>query len=113
VGQALRENGITLQNLDYSVPGDESPLPADGKIKVVRVREEIVVNQQALPFDTEYVSDNTLELGQTKIITEGSTVWRSSVFSFGTKTAKRYQEWWKAARPCRRQSIEKKLMVPT
>ncbi len=71
VGQALQENGITLQGLDYSQPDEASALPEDGNIKVVRVREEVVVSQQAIPFDTEYVSDDSLELGQTKVVNEG------------------------------------------
>jgi uncharacterized protein YabE (DUF348 family) len=71
VGEALQQNGITLQNLDYSKPDESSKLPEDGKIKVVRVREEVTVTQQAIAFDTDYVTDDSLSLGDTKVLSEG------------------------------------------
>lgn len=71
VGEALQQNGIPLQNLDYSDPDEASKLPEDGKIKVVRVREEVVVNQQAIAYGTDYVTDDTLGLGESKVMSEG------------------------------------------
>jgi uncharacterized protein YabE (DUF348 family) len=71
VGQALQNNGITLQNLDYSVPSDESPLPSDGVIRVVRVREEVKSEQETLPFKVSYQADSTLALDQHKELTAG------------------------------------------
>ncbi len=71
VGQALQNAGITLQNLDYSVPSDESPLPADGIIRVVRVREEVKSEQETLPFKVSYQPDSTLALDQRKEVTAG------------------------------------------
>jgi resuscitation-promoting factor RpfB len=71
VGQALQNNGISLQNLDYSTPSEDSPLPADGAIKVVRVREEVQVEQQSLPFKMTTREDNTLELDQRKEVSTG------------------------------------------
>jgi len=71
VGQALQNAGITLQNLDYSVPSDESPLPADGIIRVVRVREEVKSEQETLPFKVSYQPDSTLALDQSKEVTAG------------------------------------------
>jgi uncharacterized protein YabE (DUF348 family) len=70
-GEALAAAGIPLQDLDYSVPAEDEPLPLDGVIKVVRVREEVNVEESLIPFKTEYVSDSTLDLDQTKIITLG------------------------------------------
>jgi uncharacterized protein YabE (DUF348 family)/3D (Asp-Asp-Asp) domain-containing protein len=71
VGQALQNSGITLQNLDYSLPSDNSPLPADGIIRVVRVREEVKSEQESLPFKVSYQPDSTLALDQRKEITAG------------------------------------------
>lgn len=71
VGEALQQNGITLQNLDYSEPDEASKIPEDGKIKVVRVREEVTVTQQAIAYDTDYVTDDSLSLGETKVLSEG------------------------------------------
>ncbi len=71
VGEVLAKVGITLQDLDYSKPAETDALPEDGRILVVRVREEVLREQQTIPFTTESSTDNTLESGQTKIITAG------------------------------------------
>jgi resuscitation-promoting factor RpfB len=71
VGQALQETGISLQNLDYSEPSEESPVPADGKIKVVRVREALEVKQQVLAFGLDSTPDPTMEIGQRVVQTQG------------------------------------------
>ncbi len=71
-GQALAIAGVALQDLDYSVPADGQPLPVDGKIKVVRVREEVKVEQSLIPFKTEYTTDPTLDLDQTRVISLGA-----------------------------------------
>jgi len=54
VGQALAEAGLALVGEDYSMPAEDQALPADGRIKVVRVREEILTNQQLIPYDIRY-----------------------------------------------------------
>jgi uncharacterized protein YabE (DUF348 family) len=71
VGQALQASGITLQNLDYSIPAEEDPLPADGAIRVVRVREEVQVQQESIPYDVDYTVDDSLGLDEKKVITAG------------------------------------------
>lgn len=70
-GAALASTGVSLQDLDYSIPAEQEPLPIDGKIKVVRVREEVSLEKTLIPFKTEYGSDPDLELDQTKIATLG------------------------------------------
>jgi 3D (Asp-Asp-Asp) domain-containing protein len=71
VGEALQTSGITLENLDYSLPSEDSPLPSDGKIRVVRVREEVLVQQQSIPYKVVYQADDTLELDQQNVVTAG------------------------------------------
>lgn len=71
VGEVLAKVGITLQDLDYSKPAETEALPEDGRIVVVRVREEVLREQQSIPFTTDSTTDNTLESGQKKIITPG------------------------------------------
>ncbi|MBW8012024.1 MAG: DUF348 domain-containing protein [Chloroflexi bacterium] len=51
VGQALAEAGFAMQGLDFSQPLESDPLPEDGQIRVVRVREQVVIQQEPLPFD--------------------------------------------------------------
>ncbi|MFN2146673.1 MAG: ubiquitin-like domain-containing protein [Anaerolineales bacterium] len=54
VGEALAQAGFSLQGLDYSIPDEDAPLPEDGSIRIVRVVEEVVINQEAIPFQTLY-----------------------------------------------------------
>lgn len=71
VGEALAQAGVFLQGLDYAVPAENQPLPADGNIRVVRVREEIQLKETLIPFDRETVKDDALPLDQRQTQTAG------------------------------------------
>lgn len=71
VGDALAEDGVSLQGLDYSQPGEDQPVPADGHIRVVRVREEFLLTQTLLPFESQYAPDPDLELDQVRPMQPG------------------------------------------
>ncbi len=71
VGPALAEAGISLQGLDYSQPAEDAPLPADGNIKVVRVSEQVELEQKALPYESSYQPDANTELDKRSIVTAG------------------------------------------
>jgi resuscitation-promoting factor RpfB len=74
VGQALAENGLSLQGLDYSIPPDDQPLPdANGTIRVVRVQEQIILQETSTPFQTVTVTDASLDLDQSKVVLVGQT----------------------------------------
>ena len=64
VGQALTDAGVTLQDLDYTQPNEDQPLPEDGQIQVVRVTEEMVYDQKIVPFESTAEPDPELELDQ-------------------------------------------------
>ena len=71
MGQALAESGISLQDLDYTVPAEDQPVPANGTIRVVAVTDDVKVNQITSPFQTEYTVDSSVELDTTKVIVAG------------------------------------------
>lgn len=71
VGEALAEAGFSLQGLDTSQPPPDNPLPPDGEIRVVRVREEVVVENEPLPFETEFQLTQELELDQQQVLQAG------------------------------------------
>ena len=71
VGQALAEAGIPLIGLDYAVPSESAPLPADGKIQVVRVIESVALTQKSIPFNTRTELSADLELDQKALIQGG------------------------------------------
>ncbi len=72
VGEALTRAGFALTGLDYSIPAEGEPLPQDGAIRVVRVREEILREQSQIPFQLEAQPDAELALDQTRVIQPGT-----------------------------------------
>jgi 3D (Asp-Asp-Asp) domain-containing protein len=71
VGQALAQAGISLQNLDYSQPAENEPVPANRIIKVIRVREELQTQSKPVPFTSELVADAQMEIDSQKVIQAG------------------------------------------
>ncbi len=71
VGQALADAGLALVGLDYSVPPEASPLPADGKLRVVRVTESVTLTQRAIPYDTRNELSADIELDQQALVQGG------------------------------------------
>ena len=71
VSEALAEAGIPLIGLDYSLPAENEPLPADGQIRVVRVIESIQLAQKPIPFESELQASADVPLDQTQILQPG------------------------------------------
>ena len=71
VGAALAGAGIPLEGLDYSLPAESDPLPADGRVRVVHVSESVQLIQKSIPFETETVSSPDVELGTQEIAQPG------------------------------------------
>jgi uncharacterized protein YabE (DUF348 family) len=95
VGRALAEAGIPLQDLDYTVPAEDQPVPPDGNIRVVAVTDSVKVNQIATPYGITTSVDNTVELDTTKVIAVGQyglEVSRQHIFSEDGKETSRVTE---------------------
>ncbi len=73
VGGALAAAGISLQGLDYSQPAEADLMPADRKIKIVRVQEKVALSLETVPFKTTYEMDPETELDQESVIQAGET----------------------------------------
>lgn len=71
VGEALEAAHLSLQGLDYSIPSADSPIPSSGKLRVVRVTEQVLIEQTPLAFKTEYQPVSDLELDNTTIVQAG------------------------------------------
>ena len=71
VGQALAEAGLGLQHLDYSQPAADAPLPEDGQVRLVRVREELLLTQKTLPYTFETTLSAELEIDQQELLQAG------------------------------------------
>ena len=73
VGEALIQGGIPLIGLDASQPSASGPLPVDGQIRIIRIREETELTQTEIPFETEYIASNEIAIDEEKILTAGIT----------------------------------------
>ncbi|MES0338889.1 MAG: ubiquitin-like domain-containing protein [Anaerolineales bacterium] len=72
VGEALVQSGIALTGMDYAIPDVDRPVPGDGRIRVVRVRENILYEMEPIPFGTVYQPADHLELDTLEVISTGS-----------------------------------------
>lgn len=71
VGEALAEVGLSLQGLDYSIPKSDQKLPDNGEIRIIRVVEEVVLEQQPLAFTTLLQPVADLEIDNLNIVQVG------------------------------------------
>lgn len=71
VGEALSDAGISLQGLDYSRPGESAPIPEDGRIKVIRVNEEQILESETVPFESETQPVADLEIDNRNLVQPG------------------------------------------
>ena len=71
VGAALAQGGLALQGRDYSVPSEGEPLPESDPVEIVRVKEEILLEQEQIQFITEYRPADDFELDQIQILSGG------------------------------------------
>ena len=103
VGEALADAGLALQGLDYSLPGMDEPLPADGVIRLVRVREEVSIEQTPLPFETQYQPVADLEIDNQTILQTGEyglTAQRLRVrYEDGVEVSRQIESEWVARQP--------------
>jgi uncharacterized protein YabE (DUF348 family) len=67
----LAEERIILENKDYSKPEPIATVAANLTVRVTRVREEIIIEEQSIPFNTIYRPDPNMELDQAKVAQTG------------------------------------------
>lgn len=103
VAEVLREAGISLQGLDYSQPEESAPLPADRTIRVVHVREEVILEQKPLPYKNVYQPDENTELDRRSVIAPGEfglQVARQRIrYEDGIEVARIEEDQWTAKEP--------------
>ena len=103
VGEALVGVGIPLMGLDYAIPGVSEPIPEDGRVRVVRVREQVLVELEPLPFSTIYQAAPELEIDTMEVLDSGQYgVLASRVrirLEDGEEVDRTVEEAWEAAEP--------------
>lgn len=71
VAALLDELGLALVGGDYVLPSLDAPLSAGAVVQVVRVREEVLIEESPLPYESVYVPDPDLELDQQRVVQSG------------------------------------------
>ena len=71
VAEALAQEGVTLLGKDYTEPSVDAPIVSEVAIRVVRVREETIIEQDAISFETVWQPDRNLELDYQRLDQEG------------------------------------------
>ena len=72
VAQALSDIGTPLGGLDYSIPAPGEPVPEAGQIRLIRVSEQVQLEQRPLPFETLYQPLDNLEIDQRQFVEPGT-----------------------------------------
>jgi uncharacterized protein YabE (DUF348 family) len=62
VGEVLNDLGVALVGEDYTQPASDAPVQQNSTVKVVRVRAEVLVEQEAIPYETVKIPDPEMEL---------------------------------------------------
>ena len=117
-GDALANAGIALEGLDYSIPAANQPLPANGTIKVVRVQEQVILNQTKIPYESTYVPNPEVELDQREITKAGQYGIRASRervrYENGVEVARNTEAEWTAVEPVTQEiSYGQKIVIRT
>ncbi|MFQ5408021.1 MAG: G5 domain-containing protein, partial [Anaerolineales bacterium] len=71
VRDVIAEAGLTLAPLDEITPGEFSPLTDGMTITIVRVIEELEIEEVEIPFDEQIVRNEGLPDGETRLLQTG------------------------------------------
>jgi len=71
VSAALGREGVALLGKDRVEPGLSTPVRSGMTIEVVRLREELVVEFDPIPFKTEWVADPEVEIDNIRLVRAG------------------------------------------
>jgi resuscitation-promoting factor RpfB len=71
VFSALAQAGVPVLGLDYTQPAENEPLPSDGRIRLIRVTESILLAQKSIPFTTQFQASADVELDHQDILQPG------------------------------------------
>ncbi len=72
VGEVLADLHVVLTGQDYATPALDEPLTDDAAIKVTRVTERFVIEQEPIPFEVAWQPDPELEIDYQRLLQEGA-----------------------------------------
>jgi uncharacterized protein YabE (DUF348 family) len=72
VGDVLADLSIVLTGQDYTKPPLDAPLDDQATVRVVRVTERFMIEQEPIPYESVWRPDPTLEIDHEKLLQEGA-----------------------------------------
>ncbi len=106
VGDALTEMGLGLAGLDEVTPPLDNELYDNVEIRIVRVQENVEVEENIVPFETVFRPDATLLIDTQELVTggaEGITRSRYRVrYADGVEVERVLEDEWQAQQPAQR-----------
>jgi uncharacterized protein YabE (DUF348 family) len=103
VGEALSEAGMPLQGLNYSIPDEDVKIPDHGRIKVVQVSEQIILEQDLLPFGIKYTPLSDVPLDELRVVQVGEYGLKARrvrvTFEDGEEVSRSTENEWTAKEP--------------
>jgi len=71
VKEALEQEGVALRGNDYTIPDRLTPLTDNMTVQVIRVKEEFVIEEESIPFETVWRPDPELEIDHRRLAQPG------------------------------------------
>ena len=72
MGEVLADLRVVLTGQDYTTPTLDAALGEDTTIRVVRVSEHFLIEQEPIPFDSIWQADPDLEIDNQRLLQEGA-----------------------------------------
>ncbi|MCK4449574.1 MAG: DUF348 domain-containing protein [Anaerolineae bacterium] len=72
VGEVLADLGVVLTGQDYTTPALDASLGKDTTIRVIRVSERFLIEQEPVPFESVWQADPDLEIDHQRLLQEGA-----------------------------------------
>jgi uncharacterized protein YabE (DUF348 family) len=72
VAEVLKQETIELVDKDYTIPAPESEVYDNMAVQVIRVQEQVVLEEEPIPFETFWQPDAELELDRQRLDQSGA-----------------------------------------
>ena len=72
VGEVLADLSVVLTGQDYTIPALDASLGRDTTIRVIRVSERFLIEQEPIPFESVWQTDPDLEIDHQRLLQEGA-----------------------------------------
>jgi uncharacterized protein YabE (DUF348 family)/3D (Asp-Asp-Asp) domain-containing protein len=107
VGDVLVEVGVSLMGRDFVQPALDVEVEPGLLIRVVRLDEKTMIEQEEIPFETEWIPDSTLEIDHRRVDDVGANgIHRRRykvIYHDGQEVERYLEEQWVAQEPRARQ----------